>query len=193
MAKIAGEMKRTGVDGAEYDPKITLDLKDVFGVAEIPDDNLLRQEIGQAIVDFIVENTKRGDFLSQSAGANRYSDSYSDSFEFKVYGKSQGNVNLTASGDMLRAIDFEIDDSGVMTIFFNNETEAAKAHGHITGNVGKKRDFFGLDHKDLILATREYRPLVKEKIEERKTQIEIDENALEDDVSFVIGLLRGKG
>jgi hypothetical protein len=194
MAKIAGEMKRENVSaGSEYDPRITLDLKDVFGVSEIPQDNLLKQEIGQAIVDSIVENTKRGDFLAQSSGAQSYSESYADSFDFKVYGKSKNNVNLTASGDMLRAIDFEINDDGIMSIYFNDETEAAKAHGHITGNIGKKRDFFGLDHKDLILATREYRSVIKDRIEENKSKIQIDEDVIEDDISFVIGLLRGQG
>lgn len=194
MANIAGEMKRSGASAtSEHDPKITLDLKDVFGVPELPTDTFLRAAIGQSIVDKIVENTKSGDFLKESSGAQKYSKGYAESFEFKVYGKSQGDVNLTASGDMLRAIDFNISDDGIMTIFFDDPNEAAKAHGHITGNVGKKRDFFGLDHQDLVLATREFSSQVREKVKENKSKIEIDEDLVDvDDITFVMRLLSGE-
>lgn len=188
MAKIAGEMKRSL---SANNPKITLDLADVYGVETLPDDNLLRQAIGQAIVDKIVENAKSGDFLAKSSGANKYSESYQSSDEFKVYGKSAGDVNLTASGDMLRAIDFEISGDGKMSIYFNDELEAAKAHGHITGNVGKKRDFFGLDQKDLVLVTSEFREVVRQEVENQGRRIEI-ETQQEQDLNFVLRLISGQ-
>jgi len=69
-------------------------------------------------------------------------------------GVSPGAVDLTLFGDMLLAIDAST--SGSMLTLKIDDTEAAKAHGNITGSYGrssrddsKARDFFGLSIKEV--------------------------------------------
>lgn len=158
MPKLASDIKRklTGEN-----PVLTVNLKEMFDLPFFPESDSLRQAIGQAIIDKIKENTSRGEFLEQSAGAKKYSKEYAESYEFKVYGKQQGRVNLKASGDMLGSIELALpDDKNKVVIDFSDETEAAKAHGHITGNVGKKRDFFGLSDADLSQLAKQFEPRV---------------------------------
>lgn len=158
MAKLASELKRKL---AGDNPVLTVNLKEMFDLPFFPQSDTLRQAIGQAIIDKIRDNTLGGDFLETSAGAKKYSKEYSESFEFKVYHKSKDKVNLKASGDMLGSIELELpSDANKLIIDFSDETEAAKAHGHITGSVGKKRDFFGLDDADLSSIVKKFEPRV---------------------------------
>lgn len=158
MANIARDMRRKL---AGDNPVITLNLKEMFDLPFFPESDTLRRSIGQAVLDLIKEKTADGLFLEKSSGAGKYSKEYVESFEFKVYGKSPDRVNLRASGDMLESMVLEYpEDFNKLVIQFSDETEAAKAHGHITGSVGKKRDFFGLTDGDLAKIKREFEDVV---------------------------------
>lgn len=165
---ISKKIKRTGVTGGAQDPKIKLDLKDVFD--EVPDRNLdlLVQSFGGALIDKIREKARNEDFLRQSRGAGVYSDEYAKSFEFKVFGKSKGNVNMTQSGFMLEDIDITDQDGSKMSIAFGAPINKKKAHGHITGNIGKVRDFFGVTDQELNQLKKEFLPQVTKSLDEER-------------------------
>jgi len=77
-----------------------------------------------------------------------YSASYKKSLVFKIYGKSAGDVNLKLSGQMLAGMDPDVVSGARVVIHFPSSAQNAKADGHITGNIGAKRDFFGLPIDD---------------------------------------------
>src|SRR5690554_4440254 len=83
---------------------LTVSLTDIFGVPI--EDVSLRETIAQAILDKIRDNAKNAKFLNPPSEKNQnYSDSYAESDDFKAYGKSKGDVNMTQSGDMLGLMD----------------------------------------------------------------------------------------
>ena len=80
-----------------------------------------------------------------------YSDTYIESLDFKIAGKSPGSVNLTLSGDMLVAIDLLEDRENKLVIGFEaGSEENARADGNIRGayggspNPSKARPFLGV-------------------------------------------------
>lgn len=184
---IAKELKRTGVSkSSEYDPKIKLDLKQLFG--DFPERaDSLKQAIGGAILDKIKQRTLKGQFLETSGKARTYEDSYVNSFDFKVFGKSKNKVNLKASNAMLNDLDLT-DDTGTKLEFGFNETlQKEKAHGHITGAVGKKRDFFGITQTELNEIKKEFQPKVDRALnEEPRSNIQVvPRRARESNLAFL--------
>jgi hypothetical protein len=158
VPKLASDLKRK-LSGDN--PVLTVDLKEMFDLPFFPNSDTLRNAIGQEILDRIKENTLNGDFLESSSGAKKYSKEYTESFEFKVYHKQKDKVNLKASGDMLGSMELVLpSDANKVVIDFSDDTEAAKAHGHITGSVGKKRDFFGLGDGDMREIKQKFEPRV---------------------------------
>ena len=130
-------------------PKITINLNEMFG-DEFPDSEALKLAVGQAIVDRIRERTRDG-ISKDGRTFKKYSKSYIDSLPFKSFGKSAGDTNLTLSGDMLGLMDVVDTEGGRITIGWEDDTQAAKAHGHITGAKGNLpvRDFFGLPQTEI--------------------------------------------
>jgi hypothetical protein len=135
-----------------------VNLRELLGTS-VPNDPRLREAIGQAIIDKIVERTSGGRSYTGSKFAG-YSKEYIDSLGFKAYGKSENQVNLKQSGDMLGLMDVIDQSRDTITIGWNDETEAAKAHGHVTGNIGVKRDFLGLNQKEIEEIRSEFQPLL---------------------------------
>lgn len=125
---------------------LEVSLTDMFG-GEVPDSSTFRQEVGQAIIDKIRSRTEHHEYLNNAK--QKYSESYADSTAFKAYGKSKSDVNLTQTGDMLGLMDIISESSDKIVIGWNDSLQSNKAHGHITGNVGAKRNFFGLPADDL--------------------------------------------
>lgn len=123
----------------------------------------LKEVIGQAIIDKIQERTQSNKSRTGSS-FKRYSKSYKSSLDFKAAGKSS-TVNLTLTGDMLNLMDITDDTGNTITIGWDESDEAAKAHGHITGNrrgPGVKRDFFGLPAGELDKIVNEFKSEIKE-------------------------------
>jgi hypothetical protein len=123
-----------------------------------------REALGEEIIDFIRDRTKDG-----KAWNNRdlpgYSDSYVKSLNFKIAGKSKGDVNLTLSGDMLGALTLLDTRNGKLTIGFEKGSqENAIADGNIRGtyghskSIGPKRDFLGITKGDLSRILDKFTP-----------------------------------
>lgn len=127
--------------GSAANPRLEVDLKELFGKTVVSSD--LRDEIGQAILDEIKNRTGQGRGLDGKL--KKYSKEYIKSLDFKAFGKSPGNVNLTLSGDTLELMDINNTTRSTITIGWDDTELAARAHGHIVGaNHLPKRDFFGL-------------------------------------------------
>lgn len=113
-------------------------------------------ELADLVIEHIVDRTQRG-LDKDGRKFPGYSPEYVKSLDFKIAGKSKGDVNLTLSGDMLAAIDILQDKPGLIRIGFEKGSdENARADGNIRGTYGsdtpsrkKARDFLGLPDKVL--------------------------------------------
>lgn len=131
----------------QTDVEMEVDLEKMFG-GPVPNSSEFRQAVGQDIIDTIRKRTKSEMESWTGSNFSRYSDSYTESIDFKAYGKSQSKPNLTQTGGMLGSLDVVKEQESKIFIGFDDKTESEKAHGHITGNVGAKRDFFGLTSEE---------------------------------------------
>lgn len=128
---------------------LEVSLPDLFSGKYIPNSNNLRQAIGQEIIDIIRERTQKDERSWTGSSFANYSEDYTESVEFKAYDKSKTEPNLTQSGDMLGLMTILDSTPDKIVIGWNDTLQSEKAHGHITGNVGRKRDFFGLNQGEL--------------------------------------------
>lgn len=145
----------------------------------------LKQSLGQAMIDKIVERTESGKGVKfDTAGRGRqidlrkpYSKEYQDSLEFKAAGKSKNDINMTLSGDMLRSIDLVRAQGNTLEIAIDDPDEAAKAHGHQTGKNGqvKKmlRPFFGVTKSEIKEVSSQFKSEIN-----RAKEIEREETSL---------------
>lgn len=138
--------------------RLEVNLDELFGVI-MPNNSTLRQAIGQSIIDKIRERTK-SNIGADGKRFKNYSKEYADSIEFKAYGKSKGDPNLKQTGDMLGLMDIIEEKKNSIVIGWSDSTEAAKAHGHVTGNVGVKRDFLGLTEKEVSELRAQWREVI---------------------------------
>lgn len=141
--------------GAKWQ-RVKIDLPEYLSPEE-------RVQAADDIIEFIVDRTKKG-VDKKGRSFPGYSEDYIKSLDFKIAGKSKSRIDLTLSGDMLAAIQVLSHKKGQVMIGFENGTEEnARADGNITGSYGgvpkrsKRRDFLGIDAKDLerILSTYE--------------------------------------
>lgn len=127
-------------------PRLTINLTEMFGGQRVPDSSAFKQSVGQAIIDTIVERTQDG--VSRKGSAFKsYSLLYAKSLDFIAAGKSRSQPNLTLQGDMLGTLEIIEEGRSTITLGFTSRKQQLKAHGHITGDPrgpGVKRDFLGL-------------------------------------------------
>ena len=144
MAKI----ERT-LDG--NNPVLKIDLAETLGTDNVPES--VASDIGAAVIQKIISRTQEENVDKRDAPFKEYSTSYANSAIFKALGKSESNINLTGTGEMLDSLSVLNFDGRILEIGWNDPDQAAKAHGHITGKNGQvpkmKRDFFGLFVSDL--------------------------------------------
>lgn len=133
-----------------------IDLEKLTGVS-FENDPELKREIGQAMIDFMksrIEDNNAG-YGGQKL-KSPYSKSYSESLDFQAAGKSDGDVNMTLSGDMLGSIDLVDETDSGFKIDINDPDVIPRAYGHMTGFEGHpnkkmskyKRQFFGLSEDE---------------------------------------------
>jgi hypothetical protein len=154
-----------------------LNLKRLFKT-QIPENDALRISLGQELVDAIERQAKQGRDKNGNKftpPSNKYSDEYADTLPFKAFGKTKGRVNMTLTGSMLNAIRVKSVEPNKITIGFSesDKLQSNKAHGHITGNVGKERDFFGLPDSKVNEIAEKYKDdieFLKELEEPSQTQ-----------------------
>ncbi len=127
-------------------------------------DQVDREEIGEMVVEFIGNRTRKGKDVNNRNFA-KYSESYQDSKDFSIANKSS-TVNLTQTGDMLTDIEvLQTGITGFITIGFQPNTDendrAAWQRNNTRPNF-PKRDFLGISQKDLDKIVRIYRAKVPE-------------------------------
>lgn len=150
--------------------KIKVDISRVFNKAyddrrvrnalrPVISDPEFKRNFGLSLIDLIVERTESGQDKKGSRFAP-YSKAYKNSLTFKVYGKSN-RVDLKLTGDMLSSLTSKNNHGPYVTLEFDDEESAAKATGHITGQLGHAkapiRDFFGISDDEMI-------PILKQEI-----------------------------
>lgn len=153
MAKLNSVMKQI-LSGNEA--RLEVDLDEMFG-GLVPDSTTFRNVVGQAIIDKIRERTQEDQVNINNGNFRKYSKEYADSMPFKAYGKSKSQPNLTQSGDMLGLLSVIEESKNKIVIGWNDDLQAKKAHGHITGNIGVKRNFLGLPMDDIEDIVEEFK------------------------------------
>lgn len=123
----------------------------------------LRKELGDLMVDKMIENAEEGIGVRKSDSGirrRRFPGYTRDYIDFK----GQSNVDLTLSGDMLQDLKVISHKKGSILIGFDNGSQSnAKAEGNILGSYGRKpnrskaRDFLGLTAADLKELIRQVR------------------------------------
>jgi hypothetical protein len=109
--------------------------------------------IADAVIEYIKDKTANGENW-KGKKFPKYSKEYIESLDFKIAGKSSGDVNLTLSGDMLAAMKLlDIKEKSIEIGYDKNTEENSRAEGNILGSYGgepnpkKARDFLGIDPK----------------------------------------------
>lgn len=150
--------------------ELEVDLTEIFDGYEVPDSSSLKQAIGQELIDVIRNRTQKDERSWTGSPFKNYSEDYSESIEFKAYHKSKDEPNLTQSGDMLGLLTVKESDPGKVKLGWNDSLQSEKAHGHITGNIGAKRDFFGFSQGELEKLRSKFEPkLAKAKVDSQET------------------------
>jgi hypothetical protein len=122
--------------------------------------NYLKDMFARDVIKLIIERTKSGKDSSGSS-FRPYSDAYKSSEVFKDRGKDPNNVNLTLFGEMLESMSHKKTATGVV-IFFREQEEALKAHGHNNGSMTlPRRHFFDIDDKEYNRLFDEYERITK--------------------------------
>jgi hypothetical protein len=158
MPKLNRWVERITVGSNQY--AIVIDLDEIFGTA-FPNSSRLRQAVGQEILD-IIKNRTDGGVSWDGKQFKNYSEMYAESLEFQAAGKEKDEPNLTLTGDMLGLMDVIEEDKATIKIGWEDASEAQKAHGHISGNVGVKRDFLGLNAKEIEMIRNRFDDVIRE-------------------------------
>lgn len=151
--------------GKQYNPKFSVDLKNVFNktysnrtkefrdkIRPLITNSSFKKVYGQALVQTIVDRTLSGEDKNGKPFI-AYKKSYIKSEQFEIWGKSAGEVNLELTGSMLADIEVKSQSGTKIELSFSQPNNRNKAQGHISGKLGKttgrKRDFFGASEKEL--------------------------------------------
>ena len=150
--------KAQGLTVSESEISQTFDLDKIAG-AKISSDPALRNQIAQAIVDYMIGRVQLDNLGIDRKPwkAKSYSKSYVNSQDFEAAGKSEDSVDLTLSGDMLGSVDITKQSKGLVTISITDKSALPRAYGHMTGFEGHptippnkyKREFFGVSDKEI--------------------------------------------
>ena len=156
----------------------TIDLQDAFGI-DFKGLRSLREAIGEAILSRIRQRTSNGEQIKfdalgrariKSFTEGRYSDEYADTLDFKAFGKSQRNVNMTLTGDMLGLMDIKRQSGNSITIGWTDATENAKAYNHSIGDTVPERPFFGISKGELEDIKGEFSSEIRDAIKVKNTE-----------------------
>lgn len=150
-----------------YSPQYRINLLSLFGEAfgENPAKEKIRPLLsnenfkaafGKKVISKIQERSLSGIDKNGNPFPG-YSEAYMKSLVFKIYQKS-AQVNMKLTGEMLASMKVaEGDQRTFVLIEFIDDHNKNKAHGHITGRLGKSvvRDFFGLPREEEIKLLKE--------------------------------------
>ena len=107
-------------------------------------DAATRVSFGKSVIREIQRRTEKG--IDKNGNAfKHYSDSYANSLDFAIAGKSKSHVNLRLTGEMMNTIEITSHASGVVNIGFKPGTdENDKAAWAAASDNGPSRQFLGL-------------------------------------------------
>jgi hypothetical protein len=155
-------------------PRVKIDISDRYTKRE-------RISIASDIAAYLAERARKGlgkDAKPWTGKAAKYSDSYANSLDFKIAGKSKSKVDLTLSSEMLDSLDLKSESKGSITIAVD-ESQAGKAEGNIKGTYGqsspikgKQRNFLDLSRRELTAILSNYPLRDKKKREETVREVE---------------------
>lgn len=190
MAQRASDLK---LKNNEDDLRLVVNLKEIFNLPFFPNDDGLRQSIGQDILDRIRERAESSDFLTGSSKKG-YSKEYAESDAGIIFGKKAGaRPTLNASGDMLNSMTVDLpNNTDRLEIGFLDSTESQKAHGHVNGSdILPRRDFFGITQAEVIEVRKRWENQV---VDAAALEIagETIQQGEENDLDFILGLLNGE-
>jgi len=140
--------------------EFTVDLKKIFG-ENTPKSKDLKEIVGQALIDTMVKRTQSNKSLS-GGKFHKYSDAYAKK-------KGSTKVNLTLTSDMLTSIDIKKISGDKLTIAVDKD-QAPKAFNHHTGDTLPKREWFGLQSKEIASIKKEFRSKANEISKTEKDQ-----------------------
>ncbi len=129
-------------------------------------DKSVREVFLQAALDKMSERLDQGRGVDGKLHA--YSKAYKDSLAFAAFGKSN-TVNMQLTGDMVSSVsEIKTENKSSMIIGIDDEEQAAKAFGHITGFEGHKylegkvapRKWFGWKDSELKSIAAAIKPQV---------------------------------
>lgn len=132
---------------SKFSVSLDINLRQLLG-EKVPQDSEFKEAVAQRALDIIQSRTEEGRSW-KGHKFKKYSDEYRKSDDFKAFGKSAGEVNLTLTGDMLGTMDVIAETRDKITLGWDDETENAKAANHVGGVTVPKRDFFNLNKKEL--------------------------------------------
>lgn len=120
------------------------------------------QELADEILSYILDRTKKGEGMDGKKFAG-YSNSYANSFDFKVAGKSKNKVNLTLSSEMLDSLEVLSASSKKIVIGFEkgNEEINGRAEGNILGTYGQSSPIAGKARNFLELSSKEVANIIQ--------------------------------
>lgn len=155
-----GKRKVTGRTLTLNEVKIEYNLVSIFDKAfsgNTPKDKAVRNELrpyiseasikylfGQTVAREIRDRTARLGVDIDSEDFEKYSEEYTESEIFEIYGKSE-RPNLKLTGDMMASITSVPKVSGRnVTVKISDTLNILKAYNHCVGDTVNQRDFFGL-------------------------------------------------
>lgn len=167
----------------------TIELKELFRGVDLSNRDL-KEFIGEAIIEYMRERTLSGqgvrfseDGKGSSVTFKKYSKAYTESDDFKAFGKSKNEVNLKLTGDMLGLMDIVDVGKDTITIGWNDEDQVPKAFNHITGDTVPARPFFGVSKSELNELAKELRLPVRQ-------ADRVAKSGTQDDLREFLGALR---
>lgn len=186
--------KLQGLRLSENEVSQTIDFKEAFGV-DLSKNEALKQRIGQAIIDRIIERNEQNKSVEGGNLKTPYSKSYAKSKKFELYGKSRGDVNMKLTGDMLSSVDIS-ETRGNQVKIELDQGQAPKGYNHHTGDTVPRRPWFGVNKKELNEIKREFKNELrqvkegKEEVEQRQEQAQVEQERL--DLATIRALAQGE-
>lgn len=140
----------------------TIELNEVSLEVEILNDADFSDVINQIAlntIDYIIQRTESG-LNVRGNSFKEYPESYKKSESFEAFSKSSGDVNLTLEGNMLNSINTIEASGNYFKVGFTDELNTLKAYNHNTGDTVRKREFFGINKKEMNEILSEYQYII---------------------------------
>lgn len=114
------------------------------------------REIGEAIVEYIIDRTREGKGEDGKPFRGSYSKDYTETLDFEIAGKSKSKIDLTQTGEMLDSlVVLEAKRGKVVFGYPEGDPNNEKAEGNILGSYGgqpnksRARNFMAISENEV--------------------------------------------